>query len=211
MEQDLKSLLSKQFSDYTERSTSSDMLGIHIPCNRHRSYFETLRNKLEFEYLTDVTALDWNEDTPRFTVVYHLYHLIRKTYLRVAVDCQDDEEPVVPTVSDLWPTADWHEREVYDMFGIHFSGHPNLKRILMWDGYPYFPLRKEFPLAGHEVELPAPDVSDETGAQVEPAPMMGGPFVSSQKGHMSDREPRAGDESWTEKNEKPDDLPENKT
>ena len=89
------------------------------------------------------------------------------------------------------------------MFGITFSGHPNLKRILMWDEYPYFPLRKDFPLAGIDVPLPAEDVAEVTEASVEPAPMMGGPFVSSGEGMMSDSEPRAKDESWTEKVEKP--------
>jgi NADH-quinone oxidoreductase subunit C len=88
------------------------------------------------------------------------------------------------------------------MFGIHFNGHPNLKRILMWDEYPYFPLRKEFPLAGIDTPLPADDVVEVTQASVEPAPMMGGPFVSSGSGVISDSEPRAKDESWTEEKEK---------
>ena len=84
------------------------------------------------------------------------------------------------------------------MFGIKFTDHPNLKRILMWDEYPYFPLRKEFPLAGIDVPLPAADVAEVTGVDVDPAPMMGRPFVSSGNGRMSDAEPRAKDESWTE-------------
>jgi NADH-quinone oxidoreductase subunit C len=88
------------------------------------------------------------------------------------------------------------------MFGIKFIGHPNHKRILMWDDYPYYPLRKEFPLAGIDTPLPAADVSEVTDASVEPAPMMGGPFVASGSGPMSDSEPRAKDESWTEQNEK---------
>ena len=64
------------------------------------------------------------------------------------------EEVEVPTVSDIWPTADWHEREVYDMMGLKFTGHPDLRRILMWDGYPFFPLRKEFPLEGLPSDMP---------------------------------------------------------
>ena len=78
----------------------------------------------------------------------------------------------VPTVSDLWATANWHEREVYDMMGIRFTDHPDLRRILMWEGYPYHPLRKEFPLAGKPTEMP--DV-----AFTDVAPMAGGPFVTS--------------------------------
>ena len=89
------------------------------------------------------------------------------------------------------------------MFGITFENHPNLKRILMWDEYPHYPLRKDFPLAGIETPLPADDVAEVTNASVDPAPMMGGPFVSSTDGTMSDAEPRAKDESWTEDMEKP--------
>jgi NADH-quinone oxidoreductase subunit C len=109
----------------------------------------------------------------------------------------------MPSVSSVYPAANWHERETFDMFGIRFSDHPNLKRILMWDDYPYFPLRKEFPLAGIDTPLPADDVVEVTQASVEPAPMMGGPFVSPSTGPVSDSEPRAKDESWTERNEKP--------
>ena len=111
----------------------------------------------------------------------------------------------MPSVSDVYPAANWHERETFDMFGIHFSNHPNLKRILMWDEYPYYPLRKEFPLAGIDTPLPAADVVEVTQASVEPAPMMGGPFVSSNSnsGPISNSEPRAKDESWTERKEKP--------
>jgi NADH-quinone oxidoreductase subunit C len=124
--------------------------------------------------------------------------LERKRYLRVATPCAGDAEPVCPSVAALWPAADWHERETYDMFGIRFDGHPDLRRILMWDSYPYHPLRKEFPLAGIDTELPAPDVVERTGVSVQPAPMMGGPFHAPQTGAMSDREPRAADQSWTE-------------
>ena len=69
-------------------------------------------------------------------------------HLRLKTLVPDEDNPVAPTVSDIWPTADWHEREVYDMMGIRFDGHPDLRRILMWEGYPYFPLRKDFPLEG---------------------------------------------------------------
>ena len=84
------------------------------------------------------------------------------------------------------------------MFGIHFTDHPNLKRILMWDDYPHFPLRKDFPLAGVETDLPDTDVAAATGASVIPAPMMGVPFVAPVEGHVSQREPRGKDQSWTE-------------
>ena len=71
-------------------------------------------------------------------------------YLRVKAGVGEDEE--VPSSHDIWPGAEWHEREVWDMMGIRFSDHPNMTRILMWDGYPYHPLRKEYPLEGIEPE-----------------------------------------------------------
>ena len=83
-----------------------------------------------------------------------------------------EDDPTVDTVSDIWPTADWHEREIYDMMGLRFNNHPDLRRILMWEGYPYFPLRKEFPLEGLPSDMP--DV-----AFTVRAPLEGGPFVTN--------------------------------
>jgi NADH-quinone oxidoreductase subunit C len=83
-----------------------------------------------------------------------------------------EEKSELPTVSGVWRTANWHEREMYDMMGIRFSGHPDLRRILMWEGYPYFPLRKDFPLAGKPTDLPEV-------AFTKPAPLEGGPFVTA--------------------------------
>jgi len=108
-------------------------------------------------------------------------------------------------VVSLWPGANWHEREAFDMFGIRFDGHPDLRRILMWDGYPYHPLRKEFPLAGIETVLPDAEVVEETKTKVIAAPMAGGPFVaSSGEMNLTEAEPRAKDESWNECSEKPE-------
>ena len=95
-----------------------------------------------------------------------------------------EEESELPTVSGVWRTADWHEREIYDMMGIRFRGHPDLRRILMWEGYPYFPLRKDFPLAGKSSEVPEVAFTPTT-------PMMGGPFVTIAGGKDAlSREPR---------------------
>jgi NADH-quinone oxidoreductase subunit C len=183
---------------------SSDIPAYDCPAQNVREVLTAFRDELGYEMLVDVTAADWDQASPRFTVFYHLLNLKTHRYLRIASDCVDDENPSIPTVADIFPAANWHERETYDMFGITFEGHPDHRRILMWDSYPYFPLRKEFPLAGHEVDLPAADVEAETGARVLPAPMMGGPFVSSQTGAMSKREPRAKDQSWTEVQPKPE-------
>ena len=103
-------------------------------------------------------------------MVYELYGLAHHQHLRVKSPLAEEQE--APTVSDLWPTANWHEREVFDMMGIRFDGHPDLRRILMWEGYPFHPLRKEFPLAGKASEMP--EVAF-TGI----APLEGGPFVTS--------------------------------
>lgn len=194
---------SERFPDLEKRD-SIDLPAYNVPVARLLETMQVCRDELGFDMLMDVTAVDWHEESPRFTVIYHCFSSTRHRYLRLAVDCADDENPSVPTVCKIWPAADWHERETYDMFGIQFEGHPDLRRILMWEGYPYFPLRKEFPLAGIETELPAADVAEVTGAKVIAAPMMGGPFHASQEGAMSEREPRAADQSWSEENPKPD-------
>src|ERR1051325_2537535 len=106
-----------------------------------------------------------------------------KTHLRLKTSVSE-EKSELPTVIGVWRTADWHEREIYDMMGIRFRGHPDLRRILMRDGYPYFPLRKVFPPPGMPRKLP-------DGAFTKPAPLDGGPFVPVPGGKDSlAREPR---------------------
>jgi NADH-quinone oxidoreductase subunit C len=137
-------------------------------------------------------------------VVWHLFSTTGHGYVRIVADCASDTEPTAPTVVPLWAGADWHERETFDLMGIRFEGHPDLRRILMWDGYPYHPLRKDFPLAGIETALPDLEVSDETHAKVLPAPMMGGPFVASTgEMNLTEAEPRAKDESWSDRRAQP--------
>ena len=141
------------------------------------------KDQLGFELLLDISSLDHFGDDPRFEVVYELASLDDKRHLRLKAKVSEDES--VPTAIHLWKAADWHEREVWDMMGIPFSGHPNLKRILMWEGYPFFPLRKDFPLAGRPTDMP--DVAF-TGV----APLEGGPFVTASGGEtVAKREPRA--------------------
>ena len=142
------------------------------------------RDKLSFDYLLDITSIDNFGEEPRFEIVYHLYSMPHETHLRLKLRVSEDVG-ALDTVSDIWPTADWHEREIYDMMGIKFNGHPDLRRILMWDGYPFFPLRKDFPLAG----LPS-DMPDVAFAKV--TPLEGGPFVTvPSTAGSKDREPRA--------------------
>jgi len=109
-----------------------------------------LRDAGPFELLSDLSAVDFLGVAPaedRFLVAYHLTSLARNVRLRLRVFVPDGDE-VVPSVSGVWPTANWHEREVFDMFGISFEGHPDLRRILMPDEWRGHPLRKEFPLEG---------------------------------------------------------------
>ena len=104
----------------------------------------------EFNYLTDVTAVDYRDPERPLEVVYQLRSLGRKADLRVKVALNKRASMSVRSVYDLWRGADWLEREVYDLFGVTFVGHPDLRRILMWETYAEgYPLRKDFPLRGH--------------------------------------------------------------
>lgn len=201
---DAPAAIKQSFPHVVERP-SADHPAFSVPAGDMPVVLAFLRDSHGYDLLTDLTAIDNGEDaTPRFTVVYHVFSTTAHTYLRLTADCSDDRKPSIASVTSLWPGADWHEREVFDMFGITFDGHPDLRRILMWDGYPYHPLRKEFPLAGIETPLPDIEVAAETGTKVLPAPMAGGPFVtSSGEINMANAEPRAKDESWNEKQEKP--------
>ncbi len=149
-----------------------------------REIAKSCRNELSFDYLLDITSIDNYGEEPRFEMVYHLYSMPHSAHLRLKLKVSE-EGCVIDTVSDIWPTANWHEREIYDMMGIKFNGHLDLRRILMWDGYPYFPLRKDFPLEGLPSEMP--DV-----AFTKITPLEGGPFVTiPTTAGSKDREPRA--------------------
>lgn len=141
------------------------------------------KNSLGFNYLVDVTSIDDYGEDPRFTLVYELYGMEHACHLRLKTRISE-EKAEVPSVTGIWRTANWHEREIYDMMGIGFKGHPDLRRILMWEGYPYHPLRKDFPLAGKPSEMP--DVGF-----TKAAPLEGGPFVTIAGGNDAiAREPR---------------------
>jgi NADH-quinone oxidoreductase subunit C len=105
---------------------------------------------LAFDMLTDLTAVDYlkypgREDGPRFEVVYHLYSLRHRHRLRVKVRVEEDDA-IVPTAVPLWPIANWLEREVWDMFGVRFDGHPDLRRLLLYEEFVGHPLRKDYPV-----------------------------------------------------------------
>src|SRR6266576_1108006 len=105
---------------------------------------------LAFDMLTDLTAVDYlkypgREDGPRFEVVYHLYSLAHNHRVRINTRV-DEDDAVVPSAVGLWPSANWFEREVWDMFGVRFSGHPNLMRLLLYEEFVGHPLRKDYPI-----------------------------------------------------------------
>ena len=199
--------LTAKFPQATARP-SGDHPAFNVPLGDVVAVLKSLRDEAGFDLLMDITAIDWAEGaSPRFTVVYHLLSTTRAgSYIRIAAPCGGTSaEPTAPSVVSLWAGANWHERECFDMFGIKFEGHPDLRRILMWDGYPYYPLRKEFPLAGIETDLPVADIAEETGTKVVAAPMAGGPFVATTgEINLTEAEPRAKDESWADRRPRPE-------
>ena len=145
------------------RADIGDARVIRVTPDDVRATLERLRGE-GFAMLIDVGGADYPGREPRFDVVYHLIKLASTSTTvaqigqpeRVRVLCGVPEnDPAVPTVSDLWPAADWAEREVYDLFGVTFSGHPDLRRIQMpveWEGYP---LRKDYPVHGYKYSYPS--------------------------------------------------------
>ena len=105
--------------------------------------------ELHFNFLSDLCGVDWLERKPRFDVVYNLYSIEKNHRVRLKIRVDDGED--VPSVTSVWSTANWHEREVFDMFGIRFDRHPDLRRILMPEDSEGHPLRKDFPLTKEEV------------------------------------------------------------
>jgi NADH-quinone oxidoreductase subunit C len=106
--------------------------------------------ELEFNFLSDICGADRGpEEEPRFEVNYHLFSTTKHHRLRLKV-LLNDEDTHVPTVTGVWRTANWHERETFDLMGVHFDGHPDLRRILLPDDWEGHALRKDFPLRGYE-------------------------------------------------------------
>ena len=143
--------LQKEFSEY------KDELTLQVQKSNIVEVCKILKNdsELSFNHCQDVTAIDWAKRKNRFTVVYHLFSLKNKFRLVVKVDV-DESDCTVDTVSSVWRSANWHEREVYDMYGIIFNDHPDLRRMYMPEEFEYHPLRKDFPVLGIPGSLPLP-------------------------------------------------------
>ena len=120
------------------------------PVNRIVEALTQLRDQFGFQQLIDLCGVDYPERAQRFDVVYHLLSLTKNRRIRIKV--QTDEDTPVPTVTGVYPCADWFEREAFDMYGVFFEGHPDLRRILTDYGFHGHPLRKDFPMTGY-VEL----------------------------------------------------------
>lgn len=112
-------------------------------------------DELQFNLCEDVTAIDWARRTNRFTIVYHIFSMKNSFRLSLKADV-DESECSIDSVSSVWKTADWEEREAYDMYGITFNNHPDLRRMYMPEEFEYYPLRKDFPLMGIPGSNPLP-------------------------------------------------------
>jgi NADH-quinone oxidoreductase subunit C len=128
----------------------TDLPTLFVKKDQALNLLQNLKEKHGYNFLTDLTATD-EENEFRFEMVYHLMSTDSKIRIRIKVRLRENE--TMPTAIPLWPGANWAEREVFDMFGVHFDGHPDLRRILMdmrWEGHP---LRKDYPLRGYQVFL----------------------------------------------------------
>jgi len=145
--------------------------------------------ELGFNFIVDISSVDHFGDEPRYEMVYEFCALggpENQTHLRVKAKVSEDDA-TIDSIVPVFQGADWHEREVFDMMGIKFNDHPDLRRILMWDGYPYYPLKKDFPLEGLPSDLPG------EGGFSRRAPLEGGPFVAA----PSNKPPEVGDAPTT--------------
>jgi len=112
--------------------------------------------ELQFVMCKDVTAIDWATRKNRFTTVYHIYSFKLNFTLRLKVNIEENP-PAVESVVSIWPSAEWYERETFDMYGIEFLNHPDLRRMYMPESFEYHPLRKDFPLLGISGSMPLPE------------------------------------------------------
>ncbi len=149
--------LSENYSDYlidVYQSTGDTFIRIEPDAIIEICKF--LKNEHHFIYLSDILGADRFTSEERFEVIYNLVSLRdrERVFLKVWLE---EENPTVDSVTDVWQSASWHERQVYDMFGVHFNNHPDMRRIYMPEDFDYYPLRKEFPLLGipGSIELPS--------------------------------------------------------
>ena len=150
--------LNEQFNEIDfELSEYLDELTIKLPKEHIVKVCEFLKKDSDLEFLLclDITAIDWAKRKNRFTVVYHIYSFKNNFRLRLKADV-DESNCAIDTVSSVWKGANWQERETYDMYGIKFNDHPDLRRMYMPEDFEHHPLRKDFPLMGIPGSIPLP-------------------------------------------------------
>ena len=141
------SILTEKFSDaILSNELQADMLCINVEKEVIQNLFQFLRDdqELQFNFLTTLCGMHYPEKE-QLGVVYHLHSFVNNHRIRIKTDT-DINNPTIPTLTTIWPSANWMERETFEFFGIQFEGHPNLVRILNVDDFAGFPLRKDFPL-----------------------------------------------------------------
>ena len=149
--------LTNEFSDkLIEVYQSSGDTFIRVEADAIVDICRVMKEKLHYIYLSDVFGIDRYTSEERFEIVYNLLSLRDVTRVFLKVRCEE-EKPEVESVTSVWPAASWFEREVFDMFGVNFTNHPDLRRIYLPEDFEYYPLRKEFPLLGipGSIELPS--------------------------------------------------------
>lgn len=153
---DLGSLLKNQFGDRIgEPAIAFDEVTMEVPCAEYLGVMRHLRDEpaLRFEQLIDLGGIDYAEFNGhvgrRFAIAVHLLSIRHNQRVRVRVFAEDDDFPVLPSVTGIWDAANWYEREAFDLYGIHFDGHTDLRRILTDYGFVGHPFRKDFPISGH--------------------------------------------------------------
>ena len=151
-EDPLISILEARFSTAIESGVSQhDQIILYIDPSRIVEVCAFLRDEHSFNRASSVTALDWYPQEPRFEVVYLLHSV--STHQRLRLKCRvSGTTPSIDSVTSVWPGANWYEREVFDLFGIVFNNHPDLRRIMMPEGWDGHPLRKDFPIHGHKYD-----------------------------------------------------------
>lgn len=146
----LARLLGAPSVEVTGAKFDRDEMTIYISRSSIREACVLLRDNpnCPFNFLSDVTCVDWYPQEPRFEVVYHLFSIPNKERVRLKVKL-DGDSPALESVISVWPAANFFEREVYDLFGVRFNGHPYLRRIMMPENWEGHPLRKDYPVEGY--------------------------------------------------------------
>lgn len=147
--------LNQQLGESISLKEALNEVTIEVPAAQWLKVATQLRDQLGFELCVDVCGMDYStyKDEPwsgmRFAAVYHLLSLAHNVRLRARIFCTDDQQPELPSMVDTWPGVNWFEREAFDLFGIIFTGHPDMRRILTDYGFAGHPFRKDFPTTGY--------------------------------------------------------------